>query len=459
MYNFYEEQEIANDKLPKKWQNIDIQNELSDFLQENWNNRYSFYDDANSSRKQQFLSFLAKGKARTNNYIGTIGFNGETINIFPKVFREKHFDNEDTTKLDKKHMIKNLVMWINYCNKTNYPFINFNTEYTDFTDLKELFIVLFINYLEYALARTIFMKYENIDEDISSIKGKLNIKDYVINKIPQGKPYLFNCSYSTFEYDNSVNRIIKYTCRLLLNITSFENQRKLRNIIIQLSDVSDIKCTPNDCNKIILRKDQEQYRVILALCKMFLMNNVSSFEIDSNSNYCFLFPTESLFEGFVGGFIADMLKDKATVILQKSSDYLFDHVLFGEEDFGQFKKLRYDIFVELKDSKKIFILDTKYKMLPQFSGNSTLKDELRDMLSSEDIYQVLEYANKNKLEDVYLLYPLIRSEQIESNHLIGQSFVKNGNVNVHIIKIPFIFEKDESKVINDLKSILISIFE
>lgn len=457
MFNFYEERQINNQNLPIEWQSSATLIELEKFLQENWDDRKSFYNDGNTSKKQQFLTFLSHNDIRTNNYIGTIGFNGKAINIFPKVFREKYL-NHDTSKLDTTHMIKNLTMWINYCNKTEYPFINFTSDYDESTDLKEFFMSIFIRYVDEVLSRNAFYKYEIVEEDIPTIRGKFNVGDYITKKIPQGKSNLFNCEFSTFEYDNSLNRIIKYTCRLIFNSTSFENQRKLRQILMKLNDVSDITCVPTDCDKVVLNKSQEGYKTILSMCKMFLMNQLSTFTIDRNDNFCFLFPTESLFEGFIGGFLTEMLDGKATVTLQKSSDHLFEHLLFNLEDFGNFKQLRYDIFVEFNDSKKLFILDTKYKLLPRFAGNPNWEEELLIQLSSNDVYQVLEYANKNDLRDVYLLYPLIRKEDIEPSHPIGQSYCQSGQTNVHIIKVPFVFEDDESKMKAVLKSELNKIF-
>lgn len=449
MFNFYEERRIKNSELPSSWQSSSTLNELEKFLQENWDNRKSFYEDGNDGKTQQFLTFLSHDDVRTNNYIGTIGFNGQTINIFPKVFREKYLSN-DTSKLDVSHMIKNLVMWINYCNKTEYPFINFSTDCDETSNLKELFISIYIKYVDEILNRNAYYKYETVKEDISTIRGKFVIKDYMMKKIPQGKSNYFNCEFSTFEYDNSLNRIIKCVCRLVFNSTSFDNQRKLRQILMKLNDVSDINCVPSDCDKIVLNKSQESYKTILSMSKMFLMNQLSTFNIDTNDNFCFLFPTESLFEGFIGGFLKEMLEGKATVTLQKNSDYLFEHLFLDLKDFGYFKRLRYDIFVEFKEPKKLFILDTKYKMLPRFIGNPDWEEQLLYELSSSDIYQVLEYANKNDLRDVYLLYPLIRKEDVEPNHPIGQSYCQKGQTNVHIIKLPFIFEDD----IESMKNIL-----
>lgn len=402
--------------------------------------------------------FLPHDGIRTNNYIGTICFNGETINIFPKVFREQYLNN-DTSKLEISHMIRNLAAWINYCNKTEYPFINFETDIDDSNDLKELFISIYIRYVDEVISRNAYFKYETIEDDINTIRGRFNVADYITKKVPYMKYDSFNCKFSTFDYDNALNRIIKCTCRLIFNYTSFENQRRIRQILMKLNDVSDVNCVPSDCDRLVLNKSQETYKTILSMCKMFLMNQLSTFTIGKNDNFCFLFPIESLFEGFIGGFLTEMLDGIATVTLQKSSDYLFEHLLFNSEDYGCFKKLRYDIFVEFKNPKKLFILDTKYKMLPRFANNPNWENDLLLRLNSNDVYQVLEYANKNDLRDVYLLYPLIRKEEVEPSHPIGQSYCQRGQTNVHIIKIPFVFEEDESKIKSVLKMELEKIFK
>ena len=94
--------------------------------------------------------------------------------------------DEDTSELDLKHLMHNLVLWLEYCNKTDYPYINISAELGENDDLKELFITLFIKYLEAAFDRGMFYKYEDVVEDCKTIKGKPNIKDYLLNKYPNG---------------------------------------------------------------------------------------------------------------------------------------------------------------------------------------------------------------------------------------------------------------------------------
>ena len=121
--NYYEESVIKNNRLPEEWQSIESQETLGEFLQLNWQQRKAFFNDGDYSTRQQFLSFTSQGGIRTNNYIGTIVFRGSQINIFPKVFREDKYDS-DLSELDMKHLMYNLVQWLNYCTRISYPYIN-----------------------------------------------------------------------------------------------------------------------------------------------------------------------------------------------------------------------------------------------------------------------------------------------------------------------------------------------
>ena len=75
-----------------------------------------------------------------------------------------------------------------------------------------------------------------------------------------------------------------------------------------------------------------------------------------------------------------------------------------------------------------------------------------------DMYQVLEYARKRNIEDVYLLYPMYRYEDKETEFPIAVSESPSGNINVHFIRIPFIFEKNEEETRNRLTDTIKLIF-
>ncbi len=187
MLNCYEETSIRNSRLPVEWQSQSALDELSQFLQMNWEQRSVFYDDGDVSSRQQFLSFTGQKGIRTTHYIGTIAFKEHQLNIFPKMFRSDKDDN-DTQDLALPHLMKNLVQWIEYCNRFEYPYISIKSDFEDTNDLRELFISLYIRYVKSALDRSLFYQYEDRDEDCASIKGKFDVRDYLsLFKVAVGK--------------------------------------------------------------------------------------------------------------------------------------------------------------------------------------------------------------------------------------------------------------------------------
>lgn len=457
--NCFEESNIKNKKLPEEWQSQDSLDKLSEFLQQNWEQRSVFYDDDVVTSRQQFLSFTGQKGIRTNNYVGTIAFKGKQLNIFPKVFREDR-DDTDTDQLDLDHLMKNLVQWIQYCNRIEYPFLNISSSLENSDNLRELFITLYLHYVKQALDRGGFYMYEDKSDDLSVIKGHIDFKDYINHKLPNGQANKFNCSFSEFEYDNNINRIIKHTCKLLTNLTdSKENKKIIRNVLIRMNDVSDVSCKPSDCDGIRLSKIHRFYSVILSMSKMFLLNKTSTYAIDTHESFCFLFPTELLFEGFIGGYLADVLGDEAHVRLQASEMALINDVVYDGKSFGKAFTMRHDILIEHKD-KGLFILDTKYKHMSRFEGNADVKKTVTDEVKQDDLYQVIEYAAHRDLCDVYLLYPMYRFEKIEPHDvvLVRESVTKK-RVNVHVVRIPFVFENDEDYTKGIIKDTIYKIFE
>ena len=457
--NQYENTIIKNNKLPASWQSQKDLDELSEFLQQNWEQRSVFYDDGEITSKQQFISFIGQKGIKTKNYIGTIVFNGEQLNIYPKIFRTD-IDDHETDALDQKHLMNNLIRWLEYCNKVEYPFISISSELNDSDDLKEFFIALYIGYVRSALERNLYYQYVDETNDCRSIKGKLDIRDYFLRKIPSDMGHLFQCTYSKFEFDNQLNRIIKFTCKQIFNATtSKKNQKVLRRILIKLDEVTLVPCTPADCAKVRLGNMHKNYRIILSMSKMFLLNQLSGYTMDINESFCFLFPMELLFEGFVGGFIQDIVGEYGgKVHLQQSDMHLIEDIVYNGESLGAAFTMRHDILVEMESN--IFILDTKYKQVSRFEGNS---DEVMKIVSEEpkqtDIYQVCEYARKRNITDVYLLYPMFRYERNEPTFPIGKNKSEQGTINVHFIRIPFVFEEDREKTKQMLRRVILDIFD
>lgn len=457
--NYYENKIIKNALLPAEWKSQESLDELLNFLQSNWEQRAIFYDDGKVNSKQQFLDFIGQKNIRTKDYVGTIVYKGHQLNIFPKVFKEFK-DDDDRKSLDLQHLMHNLVKWIEYTAKIDYPYISIAADMENTDDLQELFVSLYVRYVKAALDRGLFFRYEEKTEDLPTIQGRLDIKDYITKKYPTGQFGKFLCSYSTFEFDNLLNRVIKCTLKFVWNIATPSNQKIIRNLLNKLGEVSDQNCTPRDCDTIQLSKMQSKYKIILSMSKMFLLNKTTNYNLDTHDSFCFMFPTDLLFEGFIGGFIQSIFNEDAKVTLQASEVSLVDSIRLGDQEFAQAFVMRHDILIEHKE-KGMFILDTKYKEVSRFEGNTDFRYDLINDINSGDLYQVLTYAISRGLDKVYLLYPQFRIEEKEPNPAILKKSVEvegqKSNIDIYAVRIPFVFEDDDEKTSRCLKEAILSL--
>lgn len=144
------------------------------------------------------------------------------------------------------------------------------------------------------------------------------------------------------------------------------------------------------------------------------------------------------------------------VRLQESRRSLLEKIIYKGETTGASFTMRHDILAEING--RVFILDTKYKEISRFEDNPDYKETISNEVKQGDLYQVLEYARKRNIDDVYLLYPMYRYEEKESDFPIGISESPSGNINVHFIRIPFVFEENEEETKEQLRAVISSIF-
>ena len=450
MINSYEHRKIRTSKLPVSWQADGALDQLEKFLQDNWEQRSIFYTDGQVTSRQQFIDFDRRDGIKLQNYIGTIIFKGEQLNIFPKVFKADE-DDTDTDDLQMDDLINNLVLWLGYCDRLNFPFVTMRGELSGAENLLELFITIYVHYAQAAINRQRFYQYENVTESGSFVRGRIDFKDYAMRMYPSGQHQKMEYTYSSFVFDNELNRIIKCTCAMLLNLTKQRaNKEILRTLLMKLGDVATVNCMPYDCDSVHLSALHKDYRIILSMSKMFLLNKVNSYNMGITDTFCFLFPAEVLFEGFIGGFMREMLAGEAKVTTQASDQYLADLVVDGEYVSSAFL-LREDILVETADS--IFVLDTKYKEIDRFEK---IRENKKLGISDNDMKQMAVYAAKRGAKRLYLLYPLHLHEEPETIEVRYDINIDDRNmvkIPLEIMKVPFAFGEDPE----DTKRLLVSI--
>jgi len=400
---------------------------LENFLDEIWNKREKsgFYsgDETDKVEVQQFLQFLNKtNELKSNKYVGVIHFEGQKINLLPKIF----FDTDKDYSLLEINAIQNHILWwLSYCRKIKFP--NYQTSLGRLeSDFFEILIYLFSKYTRELLSYSIYQQYEEVDKELSFIKGRLNTNEYINENLAKGKWHKLNCTYDAFVVDNKFNRIIKYVTTMLFNVTSNpDNKKNLREILFILDEVSDARATAEECSSIQFNPMLGYFETVRDYCYLFLKNSISLEYKTELKLFAFLIPMEYIFEDFVFGFI-DKEIEEVKAKAQTTSKYLDQSEIF---------RLQPDLFLEL-ESKKI-IADTKYKIIYHDENDP------KNGISQIDLYQMLAYAIRFKINEIKLFYPdTIKDYKATENEIIIKDELAEGiNINIKSFQLPIINRK------------------
>ena len=365
-------------------------------------------------QKQRFFDFTVDGKISARNYVGVVQYDGVRIEVYPKIFAD------DKTGTVKKWQL-NLLYWLTYCRKIKFPFSFADVSKLKFDDYLELLIYVFANYTEEIISQQPYQAYQKVEEETAFLKGRLSFENYTKQNLTTGRWQNFYCIYEPFVYDNLFNRIIKYVTRRLSAISeNYLNKEKLNEILFILHDVSDVRCTAEDCEKVKLNPLYEDHKHILELCKLYLSNQVIDMDSEDSKNFCFLVPMEYIFEDFLFGFTSD--KWPSLNIASQSTDYLATN-----KDSKVFQ-IRNDIYI-----KDQLIIDAKYKI-------RATNDGLKAGVSQNDLYQMVSYALRRNCTNVLLVYPNTQTSLNNPTSFQVSSSMLGEEINIDVRSLDISFD-------------------
>ena len=435
-----------------KWESIENKDALKQMLINIWqqglfvDNSLEINEEEIDSRFQPFLKFDNK-QVRAQNYVGFIQNDKEVIEIYPKVFR-----NIGNPTDQKCLMLRHIFYWFDYCHKWRFPFNQANLDKVDIKDFPELIMNLIATQFLDTISNQPLTMYQTVEDAFQSPRGSINFKRYVNNGITRGNTHIIDCDYEPFQYDNKVNRIIKYCARLLLNLTRlYENQRVLQEVIFVLDEVDDLPCTVHDIESAGFNYLFDDYSFLMNSCHLILSQQLYTNNIYSLSQWCLLFPMEYIFEDFFAGFLQDKFHDQWRVEYQKSDRYLAINE-FGKNIFN----MQHDIFLTSRENSNLkIIVDTKYKI-----RDANFKNDSKKGISQNDLYQMVSYAFKRGCPEVLLVYPNITENINDADKFeIESGYFGHEKITVTAIEIPFWSMTDFNSLPNKLESIISEILK
>lgn len=302
-------------------------------------------------------------------------------------------------------IIKNIYYMLVYVydsiNKGNIK----NIEEEDFDNIYDLFSVILYKEISGQLKRGLYKEYIPVREDLTRLRGKVNIYESVKNQ-RQGKK-LLNCEYDEFSENNLLNKIIKsagFTILSKRNV-SRKNKENLKKVLLFFENVDLIDVKTIKWNTIVYTKNSKTYMMIIYICYFIIEEFILSTS-KGNKEIREFYDNElaRLFEKFVLNYY----KYHHSYLKASSEEIPWD--VSESKDNKYLPKMLADIVLE--NNKKVLIIDTKYH------SSTYSKHYYGDKytLKSHNLYQIYTYVknkdiDKNKEVSGLLLYALTSNEE------------------------------------------------
>ncbi len=285
---------------------------------------------------------------------------------------------------DKSIFIKNIYYMLSYVYMDLIQGDSENINSEEFDNIGNLLSVILFKIVSKQVKRGLIKEYISKDEEIETLKGKINLRESMKLKI-NNKNKLY-CEFDQLSINNYLNRIIKTTIYILIlsKDISPKNKNNLKKLLFLFSDIDLINVDKIRWNKIQYSKNNKNYRIIMNVCYLILHDLLLS--TDDGDYKLSRFFSEKKMYSIYEKFILKYYQKHYPNLNPKSSKIKWDL----DNEIDQFlPEMRTDITLTYKG--KTLIIDAKYygKTMQTIDiyGSKTIH--------SNNLYQIFTYV-KNK---------------------------------------------------------------
>lgn len=171
---------------------------------------------------------------------------------------------------DKGIFIKNIYYMLAYAfqvlRQKNYD----NVAAEDFDNVQDLFAAILAKGVSQQLKQGLYREYITKNEDLSILRGKLDIYGTIKNQI-QRKMFL-SCEYDELSVNNIFNQILKTTITILIKDTGVKKLHKaeLKKIVLFFNEVDEIGLSNIRWDSLIYQRNNQNYEMLMNVCYFVL---------------------------------------------------------------------------------------------------------------------------------------------------------------------------------------------
>lgn len=177
---------------------------------------------------------------------------------------------------DKGILIKNIYYMLTYAfqslRHSNYALVVME----EFENIHDMFAAILGKGVASQLKQGLYREYILQEEEISVLRGKLNIQGTIRNKI-QHKQKL-SCEYDELSENNLLNQILKTTMQILVRQKTVKQEHKvvLKKNLVFFDNVDVIEPGQIKWDRIRYMKNNQSYRMLMNVCYLVITGLILS---------------------------------------------------------------------------------------------------------------------------------------------------------------------------------------
>lgn len=140
----------------------------------------------------------------------------------------------------------------------------------EFEDIYNLFAAILAKGIGIQLKQGLYREYMNRQEDITVMRGKINMPGTITNKLTCKR--ILTCEYDELSENNQLNMILKTTVMFLLHHAKVnsEYKDKLKKDMLFFSNVDTIEPPSIKWSTIRFQRNNQTYRMLISICQLIL---------------------------------------------------------------------------------------------------------------------------------------------------------------------------------------------
>lgn len=315
---------------------------------------------------------------------------------------------------DKGIRIKNIYYMLTYAfqalKQGNYE----NIASEDFEHIEDLFTAILAKGIAQQLKHGLYREYIPKHENLSTIRGKIDINGTIINKLQRKQK--ISCEYDELSENNTFNQILKSTSLILMKQPSVKKEHKanLKKVLLFFEGVDTINLSTIKWNLLSYQRNNQNYKMLLNICYFVIEGLLLSTTKGEHKVASFL--NDEYMHRLFERFVLEYYKLHYRKLQVKSSQIEWD---IDDDMIEYLPKMETDITLKYKE--KTLIIDTKYykKSMQTYYDKNTIH--------SNNLYQIFTYVKNLDVNNDGSVSGLLLYAKTEEETTPDYNYIMSGN--------------------------------